>query len=79
MFKSQWESYKTILPKDADKVQLRETERAFYAGALALADVITSLNNSVDPHNITPYDVHMFRSLRQELEEFRQLAIAGIK
>lgn len=32
-----WEDYRTtVIPPDASPVQVRETERAFYAGAFAL-------------------------------------------
>src|SRR5688572_7099004 len=34
--KSQWDTYRVVMPKDAGATQIIETRRAFYAGAQAL-------------------------------------------
>lgn len=41
--KTLWESYKSILPKNASQTQLQETEMAFYAGSTAVLKTIMDL------------------------------------
>lgn len=41
--KTLWDSYMAILPKDASKTQIQETEMAFYAGATAVLKTILDL------------------------------------
>lgn len=52
MFNKHWQSYKEqVIPKEAGEVQLNETERAFYSGALALFNCLLELDESTkDSH-----------------------------
>ena len=36
----EWEAYKACLPPNAGAVQIAETERAFYAGAISYANLV---------------------------------------
>jgi hypothetical protein len=67
---SNWASYRTeVVPKDAPDVQVTETRRAFYAGALTL---ITSLRAAVSNGvEATDADMKVMESVEDELMAFK--------
>jgi hypothetical protein len=63
-FKEQWEDYKKILPKSAGKVQVIETEQAFYSGAYTFYAII--MKNSELPEGQA---IKFMENLHNELKE----------
>jgi len=73
--KELWDSYQTLLPKDAPAVQIQETRRAFYAGAQALfSNVMTILEPGAEP---TDNDLIFMDALVRELAQFTEDLKAG--
>ncbi len=64
-----WESYRrTVVPKDASEVQLKETRQAFFAGAAILFQTIMmSMDSGEEP---TDADMRRMQALQDELDEF---------
>lgn len=66
--KENWESYKEkVVPKNASKTQLVETEQAFYSGAYAACLVMISISSEeVDEES----GVKIFDDMIKEAEAF---------
>jgi hypothetical protein len=65
-----WDSYAKLIPSDASAVQLQETRRAFYAGAVALFyTVATMLDEGQEP---TEADLAKMDDLKAELDAWAQ-------
>lgn len=64
-----WKSYRrTVVPKNASKVQVRETKQAFYAGAAILFETIMIL---LEPgEEPTVHDLELMMRVQQELAEW---------
>jgi hypothetical protein len=78
--KDAWEDYRTlVIPKDAPPVQVRESRRAFYAGAQALLSVIMrQLTPDVEPTEPpTEADLQMMDEIDGELVAFFASVAAG--
>lgn len=62
--KDEWESYaKDVIPPNCHPIQLRETKRAFYAGAVAFMHIIINADLEAE--------VNPFNTLQDELLAFR--------
>ena len=71
-----WDNYARTLPADAPPVQVRETRRAFYAGANAcLAGFFGGLSAGED---ITAEDEAMLAGIDDELADFEALVRLGL-
>jgi hypothetical protein len=71
----EWERYRdTVLPKGAPRVQLVETERAFYAGAWALLTKVVDMLSDGD--ETTAADVQLVEDVNDELKAFFARAAA---
>jgi hypothetical protein len=69
--KSQWDTYRAILPKDAGSIQVFETRRAFYAGAHALFYLILNkLEPTTPDEEPTENDMKLMDDIDQELRAF---------
>lgn len=69
MIEAVWESYRTeIVPADASRVQLQETRRAFYAGAMGLFEVVNRMHDPCS--GPTTADIENMSSLMEELREW---------
>jgi hypothetical protein len=64
-----WDGYRTkIIPKNAGQVQVEETRRAFYAGAVVL---FQSLMDALDPEReTTSEDLMQMQAIQDEIVEF---------
>lgn len=64
-----WESYRRgVVPGNAPTVQIKETRRAFYAGAAGLLEIVlTCLSPGEEP---TDADLKLMDSIKAELDEF---------
>lgn len=67
--KASWESYRdAVVPPGSNIIQLRETRRAFYAGAQAIFQgIMIGLTPGPDD---TPADEQMLTGYQHELEQF---------
>lgn len=69
-----WTGYlERVVPRNAGPIQLKQTKRNFYAGALAMLSLMSSINED------TPEEegVKLFEALCQELKEFGDKLEAG--
>lgn len=65
-----WNSYRTLLPKDAGEVQIRETRQAFFGGAAILFEAMMRM---LDPgEEPTEADMQRMSDIQKELHEFGQ-------
>jgi hypothetical protein len=71
-----WNSYRTeVVPPDAPEVQVRESRRAFYAGATWLfATLSVDLSPGAEP---TEADIAVLSEIDKELHEFENAIRAG--
>ena len=66
-----WRSYlHQVVPRGAPPVQVRETKRAFFAGASAYAFTVMSLVSK--GAGVTAADESMMKDIMQELEDFTE-------
>lgn len=73
----EWQSFRrSVIPASAPPVQIRESKRAFYAGAASLFSAIIAI---LDPSSNEPteQDLRVMDSINQELQEFQKGLIAG--
>jgi hypothetical protein len=71
----QWQSYlQDVVPKTAFETQIRETRRAFYAGAAALMTVYEAISTE---HVTVDDGVIMIEEVFQELQQFNQGVLEG--
>lgn len=71
---AEWQSYKTmVVPPDAEEVQLKETRKAFYAGAVGLFDILMSQQGAGEQHYFQLLD-----DIKEELEQFKNMITQGI-
>lgn len=74
----EWNSYmKAVFPngRPTDPIQLQETRRAFYAGALAIfSRILRDLTPSAEPE---PQDLTMMDDIKNELDAFYEKVKAG--
>ena len=73
---SKWLQYRTlVIPADAGKVQVKESKRAFYAGAQALLhEQMTAFASDAEP---TDADLHIMSEMAEELKQFNEAVKAG--
>ncbi len=65
-----WRTYKTgVIPRDAPAIQMIESRRAFFAGAAAIAEIMTRLDGA-------PGTKQVLEDLNLEIRQFR-LEVAG--
>lgn len=66
-----WQNYKKeVIPSDADKIQIIETRRAFYGGALSVFSTLTRLTDN----NLTEEQASVELSkIEEELKQFVSL------
>ena len=66
-----WESYRlNVLPDEAGEIQIKETRRAFFAGA---AIIMETLMLALDPGDEpTDADMQRMADLQAEIDEFGQ-------
>lgn len=77
MIEAAWKDYALrVLPADVSLVQLRETRRAFYAGAQALFGEICGRFDSV-ADEVTQADIRFMDGLKAELDGFKQAVLEG--
>ena len=70
-FESEWASYRTlVIHKDAGDAQIRETKRAFYAGASSVITIIGSLFDIRKGPDPTEEDVKVLEDVWKELDEY---------
>jgi len=71
-----WRRYARVLPVNASALQIRETRRAFYAGAAALiGGLMRVLEAGSEP---TEEDLNLMTSLNDELEAFFKHVKEGV-
>jgi hypothetical protein len=64
-----WNSYrKIVMAADAPRIQVVEIRRAFYAGIVAVINLIDT--GISDGPGITPEDLDFMTAIRQELREY---------
>ena len=72
-----WRSYLLdVVPKNAAEIQIRETRRAFYAGAAALFNSIMGGLDGGTPSE-TRADMVMMDAIYRELKDFPRLVAEG--
>jgi hypothetical protein len=72
----QWNEYLTrIMPKDAPAIQVRETKRAFYAGAHSLLMAVCASVSAGE--ETTPADIEIITDIQAEVEAFAEDLEAG--
>ena len=70
---AQWASYeKNVMPDDAGPVQVRETRRAFYGGALAMFSLLHEAGGHSNDAGVAIVD-----GLRAEVCDFARDVVAG--
>lgn len=75
--REQWETYQSaVIPPEAPPVQLKESRRAFYAGAQALLGVV--LNMLSPGLDVADEDVAKMTELDLELREFVEQIKRGV-
>ena len=75
----EWTKYReAVIPADAPSVQLLETRRPFYAGALAYHAVVFRDISSPENQEATADDIQMMADLHAELEDFGKRAARGL-
>lgn len=69
VIKNAWRDYaERVVPTGAPPIQMQETKRAFYAGAIALwSTIIKSLDADSEP---TDADMERMSAINDELQEF---------
>lgn len=73
--KKQWESYNTeVVPRQAGITQRKETRRAFYAGATAMAGIQEVISR---PEVTEAAAIKIIESAYQELRDFADLLEKG--
>lgn len=76
--KEAWDEYRArVIPKDAPSIQIVETRRGFYAGALSMLDLQSSNLDQINTED-TEADVAMMESLYQECIKFFQGVKLGL-
>lgn len=76
MLAGQWELFlKMIVPKDAERNQVVETRRAFYAGAEAVMRIMKEIGDR--PEIDEDRGVKVLESMDQELREFGRAIAEG--
>jgi hypothetical protein len=73
----EWQSFRcSVIPASAPAVQVRESKRAFYAGA---ASLFSSMIAILDPSSDEPTerDLLVMDSISKELQQFQRGIIAG--
>lgn len=68
--------YKNVIPKDAPDTQIKESRRAFYAGAAAMFQAINILAPEDEP---TLEDIQHVDNLNKELLEFADEVKQGLR
>ena len=73
---AEWLDYKMrVVPRDAPAIQIKETRRAFYAGAMAFySQVMSLLEPGPEP---TAKDLQMVGDMVEELIEFNEKVKRG--
>ncbi len=66
--KDAWEIYRKGIPSGAPRVQVDETRKAFYGGAMAIFVALTTGVSEGD--EVKEEDMDMMSSLEKELEAF---------
>lgn len=75
---AEWVDYAIrVIPVDAPPVQVTETRRAFYAGAMAFLSIV--MNQAEAGAEPTDNDLAMMDDLQAEFEEFFAAVKAGTK
>ncbi len=70
----EWKDYRMrVVPLDAGTVQCAETQRAFFAGAVALLKLLLATPSGV----MSPPMARRAEALRQELERYQAEVAAG--
>jgi hypothetical protein len=66
---AQWQSYREILPAEAEHAQILETKRAFFAGVLSMWNAVMGplLDEGEEP---TPADMQRLAEIQEELDAF---------
>lgn len=81
-FEGEWLDYRAnVVHKDAGEAQLKETKRAFYAGASSIITMLVGLFNPTTPEP-TEEDVQQLDAVWKELGEFfeaEKRAVMGFK
>lgn len=73
---AQWQEYRReVIPTRAPEVQIRESKRAFFAGAWAFYS--TLMNNVSHAPQETPDDLGLMESLHYEMVEFAEAMKTG--
>lgn len=74
--KQMWNQFQErVLPSNCSEIQLRETKRAFYAGAeCLLSTIMSNLTSDAEP---TEEDFKMMNDLHQEFLDFVKLIQEG--
>lgn len=67
---AEWQSYRAVaVPFDAEKVQLQETKKAFFAGAWAFFNLQLKVYEK-DKQEPTEADMQVLRELQDEMVTF---------
>lgn len=70
-----WESYKKmVIPPNAHPTQIKETRRAFYAGAAGQCEIFIQLSNG---NHSTKVITAIVNGLREEIVGFSEQVIKG--
>lgn len=71
-----WNEYvRQVLPRDASPIQVKETGRAFYAGAQSLLYSIQHGLSAGD--GVADGDVAMLEAVERELSDFAEAVVEG--
>jgi hypothetical protein len=72
----QWNDYLArVIPPNASKLQIKETKRAFYAGAHSLLMAVCASVSAGD--ETTPADIEIMTDIQAEAEAFAEDLKAG--
>lgn len=69
LIEDSWNDYfSKVVPEDASEIQVRETRKAFYAGAVCLyTTIMTSLGPNAE---VSESDLNIVGSIQDELRQF---------
>ena len=78
MIEAQFVSYQMrVVPEGASEAQLRETQRAFYAGAAAMLAIVHEIGTHPDADELK--DVQRLLDVAEELKRFSESVVKGNK
>lgn len=66
MFKREWQEFRyQVIPKTASRIQVSETKKAFYSGAIAIISLTSRMFSS--DKEVTEQDINDYETLVNEI------------